>query len=119
MQARFFGILWSERCSNKSASVMLQTVFREGHHVVKNPGKLGIVDIGHGEAIVVRLDYSNDRSKVEPFYNAQVSLGAAHQELAAVGAKPIAFLNLHCYKTLPLLSPVWILIIDTVFITVD
>ncbi|MCB0344082.1 MAG: hypothetical protein KDD66_03150 [Bdellovibrionales bacterium] len=89
-----FAILWSEKCSNKSSSLMLQTAYRQGHHVIRIPWTLaGVVDIGLDEAIAISFEHNNNYVVHDPYLGAQSALANVTQRLNTVGAKPIAYLN--------------------------
>lgn len=89
-----FAVLWSEKCSNKSSGLMLQTAYRQGHHVVRIPGaQAGVVDIGLEEAVAVSFEHNNLYFGHDAYFGAQSNLAETAQRLTTVGARPIAFLN--------------------------
>ncbi len=89
-----FAVLWSEKCSNKSSALMLQTAYRQGHHVVRIPAALaGVVDIGLDEAVAISFEHNNLYVLHDQYQGAQSALANVTQRLNTVGAKPVAYLN--------------------------
>ena len=73
---------------------MLQTAYRQGHHVVRIPSALaGVVDIGLDEAVAISFEHNNLYVAHDPHLGAQSALANVSQRLNTVGAKPVAYLN--------------------------
>ena len=95
VECAVFSQLWSEDYSYKSSISLLQAMFRESPNIKSIPGlRAGVVDIGQGETLVVRMYHNNTQSRFDPFFGAQASLGNVVDELAQVGAVPIAAVSL-------------------------
>ncbi len=60
-----FGAMWSEHCSYKSSRAFLGQLPSHGSVVVMGPGEnAGVVDIGDGYAIALRIESHNHPSAV-------------------------------------------------------
>ena len=58
----------SEHCSYKSTKTYLQTLYTESPHVIQGPGEnAGIIDIGNGYALALRIESHNHPSFVNPY----------------------------------------------------
>lgn len=94
-ECRVFATLWSESVSNKSSSALLQAIEREMPEVRTVPGShVGVVDIGDGTHLALRIVQNNKPSFLEPFYGAQTAMDSALEELATIGARPLCLLNM-------------------------
>src|SRR5438046_10706767 len=63
-----FSVMWSEHCSYKSTRAHLRRLPVTGPRAIQGPGEnAGVVDIGEGDAVVVKMDSQNHTSYIEPF----------------------------------------------------
>ena len=55
-----FGVMWSEHCSYKNSIVWLKKLPKEGPHILVEKGEenAGLVDIGDGLHVVLRLNHT-------------------------------------------------------------
>jgi len=90
-----FGSLWSEHCGYKNSKPLLRMFPTEGEHVMVEAGKenAGVIDIGDGLAIVMKIESHNHPSAIEPYEGAATGVGGIVRDIFAMGARPIALLN--------------------------
>jgi phosphoribosylformylglycinamidine synthase len=90
-----FGAMWSEHCGYKNSRPLLKLLPTEGKHVLIGAGEenAGAVDIGHGLAVVFKVESHNHPSAVEPFQGAATGVGGIVRDIFTMGARPIALLN--------------------------
>ena len=90
-----FGALWSEHCGYKHSKPLLRGFPSESPRLLTSPGSenAGVVDIGDGLALVVKIESHNHPSAVEPFHGAATGVGGIVRDILAMGARPIALLN--------------------------
>ncbi len=90
-----FGALWSEHCGYKHSKLLLRDLPTESSRLMVNPGEenAGVVDIGDGLAIAMKIESHNHPSAVEPFQGAATGVGGIVRDIFAMGARPIALLN--------------------------
>lgn len=89
-----FSVLWSEHCSYKNSKPILKRLPTAGPQVLQGPGEgAGVVDIGHGQAVVFKIESHNHPSAVEPFHGAATGVGGILRDVFSMGARPIAVLN--------------------------
>ena len=53
----------------------------------------GVIDIGDGLAIAMKIESHNHPSAVEPFEGAATGVGGIVRDIFAMGARPVALLN--------------------------
>ena len=72
-----FGALWSEHCGYKHSSPLLGLLPSSSPRVLLPPGEenAGVVDIGDGLAVVLKIESHNHPSAVEPFQGAATGVG--------------------------------------------
>ena len=89
------GGMWSEHCGYKHSRPLLSRLPSEGSQVLIGPGEenAGVVDIGHGLAIVMKIESHNHPSAVEPFQGAATGVGGILRDIFTMGARPIAILD--------------------------
>ncbi len=89
------GGMWSEHCGYKHSRPLLGRLPSEAPHVLIGPGEenAGAVDIGHGLAIVMKVESHNHPSAVEPFQGAATGVGGILRDIFTMGARPIALLD--------------------------
>jgi phosphoribosylformylglycinamidine synthase len=89
-----FSAMWNEHCSYKSSKKWLRTLPTEGPQVICGPGEnAGIVDIGHGQCIVFKMESHNHPSYIEPYQGAATGVGGILRDVFTMGARPIAAMN--------------------------
>ena len=95
LELGLFGSLWSEHCGYKHSKPLLRMLPGEGPRVLVGPGQenAGVVDIGDGLAIVMKIESHNHPSAVEPYQGAATGVGGIVRDIFTMGARPIALLN--------------------------
>src|SRR5436190_12494216 len=90
-----FGSLWSEHCGYKNFKPLLKLFPTDGEHVLVQAGQenAGVVDIGDGLAVAMKIESHNHPSAVEPYQGAATGVGGIVRDIFAMGARPIALLN--------------------------
>ncbi len=90
-----FGALWSEHCGYKHSKLLLRQLPSQSPRLLVSPGEenAGVVDIGDGLAVVMKVESHNHPSAVEPFQGAATGVGGIVRDILAMGARPIALLN--------------------------
>ena len=89
-----FGAMWSEHCSYKSSRAYLGRLPAEGDAVLVGPGEnAGVLDLGDGHAVALRIESHNHPSAVEPFQGAATGVGGILRDIFAMGARPVALLD--------------------------
>lgn len=94
LELGLFGVMWSEHCSYKSSRAHLGVFPTEGPRVLVGPGEnAGVLDIGEGLAIAVRVESHNHPSAIEPYQGAATGVGGIIRDIFTMGARPIALLD--------------------------
>ena len=95
LELGLFGSLWSEHCGYKHSKPLLRMLPGDGRRVLVGPGQenAGVVDIGDGLAIVMKIESHNHPSAVEPYQGAATGVGGIVRDIFTMGARPIALLN--------------------------
>jgi phosphoribosylformylglycinamidine synthase len=89
-----FSALWSEHCSYKSSRLFLRRLPTRAPHVLQGPGEnAGIVDLGDGLALAMKIESHNHPSFIEPFQGAATGVGGILRDIFTMGARPIALLD--------------------------
>jgi phosphoribosylformylglycinamidine synthase len=89
-----FGAMWSEHCAYKHSRLLLQRLPSSAERVLVGPGEnAGAIDIGHGLAVVFKVESHNHPSAVEPYQGAATGVGGIIRDIFTMGARPIALLN--------------------------
>ncbi len=89
-----YAVMWSEHCSYKSSRVHLGRLPSEGAQVIVGPGEnAGVVDVGDGIAIALRIESHNHPSFIEPYQGAATGVGGILRDIFTVGARPIALMD--------------------------
>ena len=89
-----FGAMWSEHCGYKNSRPLLRNFPTTGPRVLQGPGEnAGVVDVGDGLAVVMKVESHNHPSAVEPFQGAATGVGGIIRDIFTMGARPIAILN--------------------------
>jgi phosphoribosylformylglycinamidine synthase II len=98
LELGMIGAMWSEHCSYKSSRVHLRRLPSAGEAVLLGPGEnAGVLDVGDGWALAIRIESHNHPSAVEPFQGAATGVGGILRDIFAVGARPAALLDGLCF----------------------
>src|SRR5437763_1370005 len=94
VELAMYSVMWSEHCSYKSSRAYLQSFPTQAPWVLVGPGEgAGVVDIGDGLAIAVRIESHNHPSAVEPYQGAATGVGGIIRDVFSMGARPIALMD--------------------------
>jgi phosphoribosylformylglycinamidine synthase len=89
-----YSLLWSEHCGYKHSRPLLSRFPTRGRHVLQGPGEnAGVIDVGDGLAVALKVESHNHPSAVEPFQGAATGVGGILRDIFAMGARPIAILD--------------------------
>lgn len=89
-----FAVMWSEHCGYKYSRPIL-AYFRKYKEAMEGSGleNAGIVDIGDGLGVAMKIESHNHPSAVEPYQGAATGVGGIIRDIFTMGARPIACLN--------------------------
>jgi phosphoribosylformylglycinamidine synthase subunit PurL len=89
-----FAVMWSEHCGYKFSRPVLRH-FAEYKASLEGEGleNAGVVDIGDGLGITMKVESHNHPSAVEPYQGAATGVGGIIRDILTMGARPIAGLN--------------------------
>lgn len=89
-----FAVMWSEHCGYKYSRPIL-SYFSGYKKALEGDGleNAGIVDIGDGIGITMKVESHNHPSAVEPYQGAATGVGGIIRDIFTMGARPIASLN--------------------------
>ncbi|MGH2518160.1 MAG: phosphoribosylformylglycinamidine synthase subunit PurL [Chloroflexota bacterium] len=95
LELALFGAMWSEHCCYKSSRHLLSRLPKEAPHVLVRAGEenAGVVDVGDGLAVAMKIESHNHPSAVEPYQGAATGVGGIVRDIFTMGARPIALLN--------------------------
>ena len=95
LELGLFGSLWSEHCGYKHSRQLLRMFSADSPRLLVAPGEenAGVVDIGDGLAIAMKIESHNHPSAIEPYQGAATGVGGIVRDIFAMGARPIALLN--------------------------
>ncbi|MDX6545133.1 MAG: phosphoribosylformylglycinamidine synthase subunit PurL [Gaiellales bacterium] len=89
-----YSLLWSEHCGYKHSKLLLRRFPTSGPRVLQGPGEnAGVIDVGDGLAVALKVESHNHPSAVEPFQGAATGVGGILRDIFAMGARPIAILD--------------------------
>ena len=89
-----YSLMWSEHCGYKHSRPYLGRFPSHGARVLQGPGEnAGIVDIGGGLAVAMKIESHNHPSAVEPYQGAATGVGGILRDIFAMGARPICSLD--------------------------
>jgi len=87
-------LMSSEHISYKSTRKYLRSLYTSGTHVIQGPGEnAGIIDIGSGYCIAMRMESHNHPIFIDPYQGAMTGVGGILRDIFAMGARPIALLD--------------------------
>jgi phosphoribosylformylglycinamidine synthase II len=88
------GALWSEHCGYKHSRPLFKMFPTTGPRVLQGPGEnAGVVDIGDGLALALKMESHNHPSAVEPYQGAATGVGGIVRDIFTMGARPVAILD--------------------------
>ncbi|MGB9619196.1 MAG: phosphoribosylformylglycinamidine synthase subunit PurL, partial [Armatimonadota bacterium] len=89
-----YAVMWSEHCGYKYSRPILK-LFRKYKEAIEGSGleNAGIIDIGDGFGIAMKMESHNHPSAVEPFQGAATGVGGILRDIFTMGARPIASMN--------------------------
>jgi phosphoribosylformylglycinamidine synthase subunit PurL len=94
LELAMYAVMWSEHCSYKSSKVHLGRLPTEAPWVLVGPGEgAGVVDVGDGLAVAMRIESHNHPSAVEPYQGAATGVGGIIRDVFSMGARPIALMD--------------------------
>ncbi|HZK48909.1 MAG TPA: phosphoribosylformylglycinamidine synthase subunit PurL [Thermoleophilia bacterium] len=89
-----YSLMWSEHCGYKHSRPYLGRFPSTGARVLQGPGEnAGIVDIGGGLAVAMKIESHNHPSAIEPYQGAATGVGGILRDIFAMGARPICSLD--------------------------
>ena len=89
-----YSLMWSEHCSYKHSRPLLGRFPTSGERVLQGPGEnAGIVDVGDGWAVAMKVESHNHPSAVEPFQGAATGVGGIVRDIFTMGARPCVCLD--------------------------
>jgi phosphoribosylformylglycinamidine synthase len=89
-----YSLMWSEHCGYKHSRPFLKRFPTTGERVLQGPGEnAGIVDIGGGLAVAMKIESHNHPSAVEPYQGAATGVGGILRDIFTMGARPICSLD--------------------------
>ena len=89
-----YAVMWSEHCSYKSSRVHLGRLPIEAPWVLAGSGEnAGVVDVGDGIAVALRIESHNHPSAIEPYQGAATGVGGIIRDIFTMGARPIALMD--------------------------
>ncbi len=89
-----FAVMWSEHCGYKYSRPVL-AAFSEYKRSIEGSGleNAGVVDLGDGYGVTMKVESHNHPSAVEPYQGAATGVGGIVRDILTMGARPIALLN--------------------------
>src|SRR5579875_2251592 len=94
LELAMYAVMWSEHCSYKSSRVHLARLPTEGPGVLVGPGEnAGVLDVGDGIAVAIRIESHNHPSAVEPHQGAATGVGGIIRDIFTMGARPLALMD--------------------------
>src|ERR1700674_2379726 len=94
LELAMYAVMWSEHCSYKSSKVHLGRLPTRAPWVVVGPGEgAGVIDLGDGIAVALRIESHNHPSAVEPYQGAATGVGGIIRDVFSMGARPIALMD--------------------------
>jgi len=94
LELAMYAVMWSEHCSYKSSKPHLGRLPTEAPWVLVGPGEgAGVVDVGDGLAVALRIESHNHPSAVEPYQGAATGVGGIVRDIFSMGARPVALMD--------------------------
>ena len=94
LELAMYAVMWSEHCSYKSSKLHLGRFPTRAPWVLVGPGEgAGVIDVGDGLAVALRIESHNHPSAVEPYQGAATGVGGIIRDVFSMGARPIALMD--------------------------
>ena len=94
LELAMYSVMWSEHCSYKSSRIHLRRFPTEAPWVLVGPGEnAGVIDVGDGIAVALRIESHNHPSAIEPYQGAATGIGGIVRDIFTMGARPIALMD--------------------------
>jgi len=94
LELAMYAVMWSEHCSYKSSKIHLRRFPVDAPWVLVGPGEgAGVIDVGDGLAVAIRIESHNHPSAVEPYQGAATGVGGIIRDVFSMGARPIALMD--------------------------
>jgi len=94
VELAIYSLMWSEHCSYKHSRPILRRFPTSGPRILQGPGEnAGIVDVGDGWAVAMKVESHNHPSAVEPFQGAATGVGGIVRDIFTMGARPCVSLD--------------------------
>ena len=96
LELAMYAVQWSEHCSYKSSAIHLRRLPTEAPWVLVGPESgegAGVVDVGDGIAVAIRIESHNHPSAIEPYQGAATGVGGILRDIFTMGARPIATMD--------------------------
>ena len=94
LELAMYAVMWSEHCSYKSSKRYLGRFPVDAPWVLVGPGEgAGVIDVGDGLAVAIRIESHNHPSAVEPYQGAATGVGGIIRDVFSMGARPIALMD--------------------------
>jgi len=94
VELAIYSLMWSEHCSYKHSRPVLGRFPTTGPRILQGPGEnAGIIDVGDGWAVAMKVESHNHPSAVEPFQGAATGVGGIVRDIFTMGARPIVSLD--------------------------
>ncbi len=89
-----FAVMWSEHCGYKFSRPVLNR-FSKYKEAMEGEGleNAGVVPLGDGLGITMKVESHNHPSYVEPYQGAATGVGGIIRDILTMGARPVAMLN--------------------------
>ena len=83
-------LMESEHISYKSTRKYLKNMYTTSEHVVQGPGEnAGILDLGDGYCLAMRVESHNHPISIDPYNGAATGVGGILRDIFTMGARPI------------------------------
>jgi phosphoribosylformylglycinamidine synthase II len=94
LELAMYAVMWSEHCSYKSSRIHLRRLPLEAPWLLAGFGEnAGVLDVGDGIAVAVRIESHNHPSAIEPYQGAATGVGGILRDVFTMGARPIALMD--------------------------
>jgi phosphoribosylformylglycinamidine synthase II len=94
VELAIYSLMWSEHCSYKHSRPILGRFPTTGPRILQGPGEnAGIIDVGDGWAVAMKVESHNHPSAVEPFQGAATGVGGIVRDIFTMGARPCVSLD--------------------------
>ena len=109
LELAMYSVMWSEHCSYKSSRLHLSRLPTSAPWVLVGPGEnAGVIDVGDGIAVAIRIESHNHPSAIEPYQGAATGVGGILRDIFTMGARPIALMDSLRFGSLDDAKSCWI-----------